>query len=537
MATTYTTPGVYVEEVASSSATLSAGATAVAAFVGFTAKAPPTDDPVNDPKGLKPRMVTSWTQYESLYGGFAPGIMLPHSVYGYFNNGGSIAYIVRIPHTTPAEKSGTLELLAADRTLGPAVEFTTVEPNAPISVDIKAEPKSDDPKAPPSFTVTVVEPGEPDEVHEGVTLLPGKSDLNTVFKDHPRVKVDTKIDTDKLAKDLASLQTGTFPIKPAEPTTSLPQATQFAGDGAKREGIEGLVIADDVTMVMVPDLITAATERDDKGNPVLDDAGKLKIDDTMWKTVQLALINHCEGQKNRMAILDPPPGKSVQQIREWRKEGMYDSQFAALYYPWISVNNPAAAEKDKDKTIMIPPSGHMAGIWARNDNERGVWKAPANEVVRGALKLELPITDAEQGTINMDGVNCIRGFGTRGIRVWGARTLSSNTDWQYINVRRLFNMVETAIMDGTQFAVFEPNDKALWEGLKRTVSSFLRGLWRDGALFGATAEQAFYVKCDEETNPPESIDQGKVIVEVGIAPVKPAEFVIFRIAQIKETSA
>ena len=166
-----------------------------------------------------------------------------------------------------------------------------------------------------------------------------------------------------------------------------------------------------------------------------------------------------------------------------------------------------------------------------------MWKAPANEVVRGALDVEMNITKAEQGLLNPIGINCIRPFGTRGIRVWGARTLSSNTDWTYINVRRLFNMIETAIMNGTQWAVFEPNDIKLWEGLKRTVSAFLRGLWRDGALFGATAEQAFYVKCDAETNPPESIDQGKVVVEVGIAPVKPAEFVIFRIAQIKETSA
>jgi phage tail sheath protein FI len=166
-----------------------------------------------------------------------------------------------------------------------------------------------------------------------------------------------------------------------------------------------------------------------------------------------------------------------------------------------------------------------------------VWKAPANEVVRGALDVELNITKAEQGLLNPIGINCIRPFGTRGIRVWGARTLSSNTDWTYLNVRRLFNMIETTIMNGTQYAVFEPNDITLWEGLKRTINAFLRGLWRDGALFGATAEQAFFVKCDEETNPPESIDMGKVVVEIGIAPVKPAEFVIFRIAQIKETSA
>jgi phage tail sheath protein FI len=157
--------------------------------------------------------------------------------------------------------------------------------------------------------------------------------------------------------------------------------------------------------------------------------------------------------------------------------------------------------------------------------------------VRGALDVEMNITKAEQGLLNPIGINCIRPFGTRGIRVWGARTLSSNTDWTYINVRRLFNMIETTIMNGTQYAVFEPNDISLWEGLKRTINAFLRGLWRDGALFGATAEQAFFVKCDAETNPPESIDQGRVVVEVGIAPVKPAEFVIFRIAQIKETSA
>ncbi|MGB8858226.1 MAG: phage tail sheath subtilisin-like domain-containing protein [Ilumatobacteraceae bacterium] len=527
MATTYTTPGVYVEEVPSSSGTLTAGATAVAAFVGFTAKAPPIDDPVNDPKGLKPRMVTSWSDYTKLYGEFAPGIMLPHSVYGYFNNGGSIAYIVRIPHNTPAEKSGKLAILASDRTLGPAVEFETVKPNAPISVSVSPEPRSDDKKAPPTFTVTVLEDGEKPESIKGVTLKPGPHDIATVFKDHPRVKVATKLDASKLANDLASLKAGTWAIEPAPPTPNLPDGTAFAGNSDRREGIDGLVIAEDVTMVMVPDLITAARR--------IADDGTVSYDETMWKTVQLALINHCEGQKNRMAILDAPPGKNVQQIGEWREAAGYDSQYAALYYPWISVNNPAAT--NGDKTIMIPPSGHVAGIWARNDNTRGVWKAPANEVVRGALALERDITATEQGTVNMQGVNCIRGFGTRGIRVWGARTLSSNTDWQYINVRRLFNMVETAIMDGTQFAVFEPNDQKLWEGLKRTVSSFLRGLWRDGALFGATAEQAFYVKCDSETNPPESIDQGKVIVEVGIAPVKPAEFVIFRIAQIKETSA
>lgn len=516
----YLTPGVYVEEVASSSATLSAGATAVAAFVGFTAKAP-KDDP-SDPEGLKPRLVTNWSQFEGLYGGFVPGAMLAHSVYGFFNNGGSLAYIVRIPHTQPADVSGQLALPTGDRSLGTALEITTAEPNADITVSVSAEPTPDDAAddAPPSYSIDVNEGGKKVESFTGVTL----GGIADAMSGSTKVKVATKVDVDQLAADLQTIPTGNFDIVPAAALPVPVPGRAFTGSESARTGINGLTIADDVTMVMVPDLVTAATKEDGS------------IDLNMWKSVQLALINHCEGQANRMAILDAPPGMNPQQIKEWRSGvAMYDSQFAALYYPWIEVANPAATNGDTE--IMVPPSGHLAGIWSRNDETRGVWKAPANEVVRGALNVELNITKAEQGLLNPIGINCIRPFGTQGIRVWGARTLSSNTDWTYINVRRLFNMIETSIMNGTQYAVFEPNDQKLWEGLKRTVGSFLLGLWRDGALFGATAEQAFYVKCDNETNPPESIDQGKVVVEVGIAPVKPAEFVIFRIAQIKETSA
>jgi Bacteriophage tail sheath protein len=531
VATTYLTPGVYVEEVPSSSATLTAGATAVAAFVGFTATYP-KDDP-NDPYGEKPRLVTSWSQYERLYGGFTEDAMLPHSVYGYFNNGGSLAYIVRIPHTQPATESGTLALPAGDKKLGPAVEFTTVEPGADIVVSITPEPPAerdekskDADAAPPTFRIDVTENNDetPVESFPGLTLTKGDRNVETVVnKASTKVKVATKIDVSKLDETLAVLPPGNHPIKPADPTPIAVPGKKFAGSETSRQGINGLVIADEVTMVMVPDLVTAAT-RDDG-----------TVDLGLWKSVQLALINHCEAQRNRVAVLDAPPRMSPQQIKEWRVDDAgYSSQFATLYYPWIKVDNPAGSNGNSQ--IMVPPSGHMAGIWARTDETRGVWKAPANEVVRGALDVEMNITKAEQGLLNPIGINCIRPFGTRGIRVWGARTLSSETDWQYINVRRLFNMIESAIMEGTQYAVFEPNDVSLWEGLKRTINAFLRGLWRDGALFGATAEQAFYVKCDSETNPPESIDQGRVVVEIGIAPVKPAEFVIFRITQIKETS-
>jgi hypothetical protein len=207
----------------------------------------------------------------------------------------------------------------------------------------------------------------------------------------------------------------------------------------------------------------------------------------------------------------------------------YDSKYAAMYYPWIAVADPTPGARST--TITIPPSGHMAGIWARNDNERGVHKAPANEVIRGVISLPINLTAAEQSVLNPNGVNCLRVFAGRGIRVWGARTLSSDPSWRYLNVRRLFNFVEKSIENGTQWAVFEPNDAMLWAKMRRDIGAFLRVVWRSGALFGATPEQAFFVKCDAENNPQETRDLGQLIVDIGIAPVKPAEFVIFRISQ------
>jgi uncharacterized protein len=245
------------------------------------------------------------------------------------------------------------------------------------------------------------------------------------------------------------------------------------------------------------------------------------------KAVQLAMIAHCELMGDRVAILDPPPGLNAQQIREWRVDkARYDSKYATLYWPWIKVFDPVAGQ-----ATLVPPSGHMAGIWARSDDTRGVHKAPANEVIRGAIDLELLITKSEHDQLNPQGINCIRAFPGRGIRVWGARMLSSDPAWRYLNVRRLFNYIEGSILGGTQWVVFEPNDMALWERVKRTINAFLVRTWRDGALFGSTPQEAFYVKCDSETNPSEVIDAGQLVVEVGIAPVKPAEFVIFRIAQ------
>jgi phage tail sheath protein FI len=519
---TYAAPGVYVEEVPSAQKVLTAAATAVAAFVGFTAKAP--DDDPSDPDGVRPRLVTNWAQFEQLYGGYAEGCLLPIAVRGYFDNGGTVAYIARVPNTAPSGEPSQLALPAADKSLGAPVEVTSVQPDARLVLNIESADGAGLGDGPNPFNLSVIEGGQTVETFENLTLAPGDRNVQTVVNAQSS-KIKVKVNIPK-SVDLSGLidvmKPGTFALQPAPPKPVPVNGRRFAGSETARTGINGLAIADEVTMIVVPDLVTAARKPDNT------------VDLSLWKAVQTALINHCEQHGNRMAILDSPPGMTPQEVKEWRSSfAMYDSAFAALYYPWIKVDNPMAAN-GLDGQVLLPPSGHIAGLWARVDGSRGVWKAPANETIAGCLDVEYAVTKAEQSLLNPIGINCIRPFGIRGIRVWGARTLSSDSDWRYLNVRRLFNMVETTILDGTQWAVFEPNDVKLWEGVKRTLTGFLTGLWKDGALFGASADQAFYVKCDEETNPPQSIDEGKLVVEVGIAPVKPAEFIVFRVSQQKQ---
>ncbi|MBL9044863.1 MAG: phage tail sheath family protein [Myxococcales bacterium] len=268
------------------------------------------------------------------------------------------------------------------------------------------------------------------------------------------------------------------------------------GPGA-RTGLKCFEEIDEISLVAAPGVISAA--------------------------VQDALLTHCENRKDRFAILDSPETVQggVDKLPRPR-----DSKYGAYYFPWIQVYDPERGN------VYIPPSGHVAGVYARTDNERGVHKAPANEIMRGALGLRYQISRGEQDILNPRGINCIRLMQGNGIRIWGARTLSSDPSWRYINVRRLFIMVETSIERATQWVVFEPNDFRLWKRVTRTIASFLTLVWRQGALMGETPEKAFFVKCDEETNPPEVIDVGQLIVEIGLAPVKPAEFVIFRIGQM-----
>lgn len=250
--------------------------------------------------------------------------------------------------------------------------------------------------------------------------------------------------------------------------------------------------------------------------------------------VLTAVIDHCKKMQDRFAIIDSQDTTTIDADTIQGAPAVGDSDYAALYFPCIQVFDPVTFGDPVTKgMILMQPSGHMAGIYARVDSERGVHKAPANEVVRGALGLEYPVSKNEQDLLNPDGINVIRNLNGN-IRVWGARTLGGdgNGEFKYINVRRLMLFLRESIDEGTQFVVFEPNNPQLWQKITRTVTAFLTNVWRDGALFGLTPQEAFYVKCDATTNPPEVRDLGQVVTEIGVAIVKPAEFVIFRISQV-----
>jgi hypothetical protein len=236
------------------------------------------------------------------------------------------------------------------------------------------------------------------------------------------------------------------------------------------------------------------------------------------------LIAHAERMRYRIAIIDPPQKQKIADVRKQRAK--LDSKYAALYYPWVTVFDPITRQP-----LDLPPSGFVAGIYARNDIERAVYKAPANEVVRGAIGFETLINTAQQEVLNPEGINCFRFFEGRGYRLWGARTISSDPEWKYVNLRRYFAYLERSIDKGTQWAVFEPNGEALWANVRATIRDFLINEWANGALLGDKPEKAFFVRCDRSTMTQNDLDNGRLVCLIGVAPLKPAEFVIFRIGQ------
>jgi len=256
----------------------------------------------------------------------------------------------------------------------------------------------------------------------------------------------------------------------------------------------------------------------------IDQISIIAIPNGTSQKIQNAMITHCELMKNRFAVLDPIENSDLEEIQEQRS--LYDSKYAALYYPWVNIRDPYS-----EQVLPVPPSGHICGIYARVDAERGVHKAPAGEVVRGVLGLERKITKGQQDTLIPLGINCLRVFRDRELLVCSARTISSDALWKYVNVRRLVLFLEESIEEGTQWVVFEPNDEKLWTTVKQAATQFLTRMWRVGALMGSTPEEGFFVKCDRSTMTQDDIDNGRLILRVGVAMVKPAEFIVFRIVQ------
>ena len=508
MAVTYASPGVYVEEVERGTKPIEAVGTSMAAFIGITAEAsvkginPTTGQRIAVESRLnKPTLVTSWTQFTDVFGDFTPGAYLPEAVYGYFANGGGGCYITSLRalnEMSDVMKSASVAIPSKGKTSFTITAKIAGAAGNDLLVNIKSSGED-------TFSLSIG-----GETKTGLSMKKGEGYIGDAAFDSVTIS-----------------DVGTATAVPDEGTYALSgggsqplSAAEFIGDPGERTGLGGLEPIDEVRLVLCPDVMTGYDGSEE---------AKKRI-----KMIQTAMIAHCEKLRYCFAVLDTPPGLNPQQAKEWRSFVNFDTSYADMYYPWIEVPDLSGSGSISK---LVPPSGHVVGIYNRTDANRGVHKAPANDVILGAINLEVNLSKGEQDVLNPIGVNCIRAFPGRGIRVWGARTLSSNGAWRYINVRRLFIMIEASMEAGLSWVVFEPNDSTLWAKVTRDVTSFLRVVWRSGALFGNTPEQAFYVKCDEELNPLEIRDLGQLIIEVGIAPVKPAEFVIFQIAQWTASAA
>lgn len=564
----YLSPGVYVEEFESGPRPMEGVSTSTAGFVGMAQRGAVIG---------APELVTNISDFKRTYGGYLPESVyhehryLAYAVEQFFLNGGARAYIMRVApedakaaevdlnewvkikaknpgvwgnnirvKLTPASKAKTsiLEVTADDMgstkykvknangfNAGDVVLFsdgeTTVENVIETSVEgvltFKTPFEGDvvDTALLPVKTISTcefhLEVGYQDilESYEFVSL--NVAGFNYIAKKLAKsVLVEVEILKGESAeaspyKELSQKDDGTFVFglyNGSDGDIGSVTAAEYMGtdDGpGKRTGIQSFLENDSVSIMAVP------------GN----------VD----PNVQMALIAHCENTKSRFAVLDVPrDAAKVADVLKHRD--MYDSDYAAMYHPWLEVFDPL----DK-KNTYLPPSGAMIGIYARTDNTRGVFKAPANETVSGVVGLCTIYGKGEQDILNPKGVNLVRSFTGQGIRVWGARTVSSNSLWKYINVRRLFIFLEESIRANTNWVVFEPNDEALWSRVKRTIDVFLTGVWRTGALAGTTPGEAFFVDIGRTTMSKDDIDNGRLVCVIGVAPVKPAEFVIFRITQ------
>lgn len=518
----YLSPGVYIEEIELGPRPIEGVSTSTAGFLGATLRGP--EDV---------RMVTGFEEFKRLYGGYLPVDQsnLPFAVDGFFKNGGQRCFIARITAAgtlaTTGDQDGKLRIVA----VGPgawgdriAIKITSA------SLQVVGVPATQQ-----RFKLTVMYwddlPPQP---------LVDPTDANQVANINRREPTILEV-YDNLSPDVTSID---FYETVINGSSSLVRVTRLAADtpatlltpvflntlGASGTGTPGDVLAiGDYTGRPLPPLPDGRINKTGlQGFEQIDEIAIVVAPDYHeTATLDTELITHCTQMRDRFAILHSRPGidtlAAINNIRPPQ-----DTTYAAFYFPWIKVFNPLTKQDSK-----VPPSGHIAGIYAKTDIERGVFKAPANEVVVGARSIEFQITKREQDSLNPRGVNCIRAFPGRGIRVWGARTASSNTLWKYINVRRYFLYIGESIDEGTQWVVFEPNDERLWARVKQTITQFLITEWRNGALMGTKQEEAFFVKVDRTTMTQNDIDNGRLICIIGLAVVKPAEFVIFRLAQFQ----
>jgi phage tail sheath protein FI len=495
--------------------------------------------------------VQSWPQFIKDYNiplgmqAYSEDSYLAYAVRGYYDNGGGRAYIVRVArqadlelfketgHATKALTGGQ----KAETSIGGITIRALTAGKSGNDIQVEVAHSGD------GFTMKVTEGDKTENFGSAKTPLePGTlSSVKSKIIETPTAtataeRPDAK--TFNLSGGVDGTAGANLPaLLPLHADLARTTPEEFVGDDAKRTGLGALTALEDVNMICVPDLMAGIFRREqidgaDVGPEVIvmDEQRKTQILD-----VQNMLIAYCERMGDRMCILDPLPGLNPQEMRDTTLDrlGGCDHGQAAVYYPWIRVIDEINKKNGKRYQTHCPPCGHVAGVWARVVNERGVHKAPANETLMGAMALEWDVSKGEQEILNPNGVNCIRSFPGLGIRIWGARTLATvgNPSWKYVNVRRLFNYLERSMERGLQWVVFEPNDHDLWARVRRNISAFLLTEWREGKLFGQTPESAYYVKCDAETNPQEMIDLGRLYVEVGVNPVKPAEFVIIRMGQ------
>jgi len=617
----YLAPGVYVEEVSFRSKSIEGVPTSTTGFAGMTRYGPVQF--TEGPGTTEPRLITSFTEFERVYGGLTRLLVgatstderesyVAHAARAFFDNGGKRLYVSRV--FVPKEPApGTFDWGVAKRSISVGVGLPTatwtarwpgaygnvlVQVRAVRSKNIAFRYPATDPirstwgpqarRAKAGAVVEILSPPLPNPLpadndplvdtrlavvqvdsdgkqtfirNTGLAVAPGPNDviqlvelqvIVTVSPERSDVYDELGADPDQKRYIGKILQQNDPEDENAvvwldwKPPAGAPFnaarlmiALQNNASPRLADGHDGLEAQPDDLQGKPADLDNAAVkatglealaEIDDIAIVALPDGGTYQSAETCAQAAD-RLISHAERLKYRIAVVDAPKGSSMNEVRRFR--GRFDSKYAALYHPHIEIFDPneRPSQGAPPKRLLLPPSGFVTGIYARSDIERGVHKAPANEVVRGLTKFEANINKARQDVLNPEGINALRFFEGRGNRVWGARTMSSDPEWKYVNVRRLFIYIEHSIDKGTQWAVFEPNGPRLWANIRQTVEDFLLVLWRDGALLGDKPEQAYFVRCDRTTMTQNDLDNGRLICLVGIAPVKPAEFVIFRIGQ------